>query len=284
MLVPTPRKIKEMRKNAASTMDNNFTQKLILSRFIIMAGYPPRSSTTEAIVYHVATDDRGRNPPASGSFENIPPGVRILGRGLDNGEIGPFPRIERPRLGLNTERARPTERRKFEARRAAHTVQLHREQRLLEKVHARAAPEPVGAHTDPDATGDHIRHGRDTAPEKVIRTWAVRRRCAGLRQNCYVLLRDSCRQVCGYGLGGEKLYLLRVAYGRDARSSPLVGAEDVSEAALTTLYELDLFGAFGEVDRERPPHLPGPPRHQTRGLRVHCVRGMYADPRVHALR
>src|SRR5215210_327566 len=284
MLVPTPRKIKEMRKNAASTIETNLTQKPSLSRFIIMAGYPPRFLSAETIVYHVTADDRGRDSPTGRVLEYAPLGISILVRGLDDGEVGPFSRIERPRLGLDTERASTPKRRQLEAGRAAHTVQLHREQRLLEKVHARAAPKPVGAHTDPDATGDHIRHGRDTTPEEVIRTWAVRRRCAGLRQNCYVLLRDSCRQVCGYGLGGEKLYLLRVAYGRDARSSPLVGAEDVSEAALTTLYELDLFGAFGEVDRERPPHLPGPPRRQTRGFRVHCVRGMYADPRVRSLR
>src|SRR5215211_2653072 len=257
MLVPTPRNIKEMRKNAASTMDNNFTQKPILSRFIIMAGYPPRSSPTEAIVYHVATDDRGRNPPASRSFENIPPGVFILGRGLDHGKIGPFPRIERPCLGLDTERARPTERRKLEARLAAHTVQLHREQRLLEEVHARTAPEPVGTHADPDATADHGRHGRDTAPEVGVQTGTVSRRRACPRQNPYVLLGDSCRQVRGYGLWGEELYALRVADGGDSCTTPLVAAEDVGEAARTTPYELDLLGTLGEVDRKRPPHLPG---------------------------
>src|ERR687889_742492 len=107
MLVPTPRKIKEMRKNAASTMDTNLTQKLSLSRFIIMAGYPPRSSPTEAIVYHVTANDRGRHSPAGRGLENSPLGISILGRGLDHGEVGPLPSIERPRLGLDTERARP---------------------------------------------------------------------------------------------------------------------------------------------------------------------------------
>src|SRR5215210_34489 len=107
MLVPTPRKIKEMRKNAASTMDNNFTQKLILSRFIIMAGYPPKSSPTETIVYHVTPNYRGRDSPASRSLEYTPLGFSILGRGLDHGEICPLPRIERPRLTLDTERSSP---------------------------------------------------------------------------------------------------------------------------------------------------------------------------------
>ena len=84
--------------------------------------------------------------------------------------------------------------------------------------------------------------------------------------------------------GREQLYALRVADGRDADSTPLVGAEDVREAASATLQELDLLGALGEVDRELPPHLPRPTRGQTRGLRVHGVRGMYAYLRVDPLR
>src|ERR671920_1638201 len=235
MLVPRPRKIKEMRKNAASTMDTSLTQKLSLSRFIIMAVCPPGSSGAETIVYHVTANDRGRDSPAGCSFENFLLGISILPRGLDHGEVGPLPRIERPRCGLDTERTRPSQRRQLEACRTAHTVQLHREQRLLEEVHARAAPEPVCSHTDPDATGDHGRHGREAAPEIGVGTGAVRHCHAGVRQNLYVLLGDSRSQVRGYGLGGEQLQALCVAEGRDANSTPIVSTEDVCEAARTTL-------------------------------------------------
>src|SRR5215208_5093776 len=213
MLVPRPRKIKERRKNAARTMDTNLTQKPSLSRFIIMAVYPPGSSGAETIVYHVTANDRGRDSPASCSFENAPLGISILPRGLDYGEVGPLPRTERPRFGLDTERPRPSQRRQLEACRAAQTVQPQREQRLLEEVHARAAPEPVCSDTGPDATGDHAGYGRDATPEEVVRTGAERHRHTGLRQNRYVLLGDSRRQVRGYRLRGEKLYALRVADG-----------------------------------------------------------------------
>src|SRR5919112_1659721 len=235
MLVPRPRKIKEMRKNAASTMDTSLTQKLSLSRFIIMAVCPPGSSGAETIVYHVTANDRGRDSPAGCSFENAPLGISILPRGLDHGEVGPLPHIERPRFGLDTERTRPSQRRQLEACRTAHTVQLQREQRLLEEVHARAAPEPVCSHPDPDATGDHGGHGRVAAAEVGGRKGAVRHRHAGLRQNLYVLLGDSRSQVRGYGLGGEQLQALCVADGRDANSTPIVSTEDVCEAARTTL-------------------------------------------------
>src|SRR5918997_3959960 len=97
MLVPRPRKMKESRKNAASTMDTSLTQKLSLSRFIIMAIYPLWSSGAEPIVYHVTVNDRGRDSPAGGSFENAPVGISILPRGLDHGEVGPLPHLERPR-------------------------------------------------------------------------------------------------------------------------------------------------------------------------------------------
>src|SRR5918995_6275860 len=102
-----PRKIKERRKNAASTMDTNLTQKLSLSRFIIMAVYPPGPSGAETIVYHVAANDGGRDSPAGGSFENAPFGIPVLLRGFDHGEVGPLPHLERPRCGLDTECARP---------------------------------------------------------------------------------------------------------------------------------------------------------------------------------
>src|ERR671911_1044598 len=235
MLVPRPRKIKEMRKNAASTMDTNLTQKLSLSRFIIMAVYPPGSSGAETIVYHVTANDGGRESPAGGSFENAPFGIPVLLRGLDHGEVGPLPHLERPRSGLDTERPRPSQRCQLEACRAAQTVQPQREQRLLEEVHARAAPQPVCSDTGPDATGDHAGYGRDATPEEVVRTGAERHRHAGLRENRYILLGDSRRQVRGYRLRGEQLHARRVADGRDAHPTPFVGAEDVSEAASTTL-------------------------------------------------
>src|SRR5215210_6838837 len=113
MLVPRPRKIKEMRKNAASTMDTNLTQKLSLSRFIIMGVYPPGSSGTETIVYHVTANDRGRDSPAGGSFENTTLGISVLPRGLDHGEVGPLSRIERACCGLDAERTRPSQRRQL---------------------------------------------------------------------------------------------------------------------------------------------------------------------------
>src|SRR5918992_4039806 len=180
MLVPRPRKIKERRKNAASTMDTNLTQKLSLSRFIIMAVYPPGSSGAETIVYHVAASDGGRDSPAGRGFENAPLGISALPRGLDHGEVRPLPRIERPRSGLDAERPRPSQGCQLEACRTSHVVQLHREQRLLEEVHARAAPEPVCSHTDPDAPGDHGGHGGDAAPEVGVGKGAVRRRPAGI--------------------------------------------------------------------------------------------------------
>src|SRR5215211_354484 len=235
MLVPRPRKIKERRKNAARRMDTNLTQKPSLSRFIIMAIYPPGSSGAETIVYHVAANDRGRDSPAGGSFEYSPLCISVLLRGLDHGEVGPLPHLERPRFGLDTEGSRPSKRRQLKACRPAHTVQFYREQRLLEEVHARATPEPVCSHTDPDTTGDHGRHGRKAAPEVGVGTGAVSHCHAGLRQNLYVLLGDSRRQVRSYGLWGEKLYATRVADGRDANPTPLVGAEAVCETARTTL-------------------------------------------------
>src|SRR5215210_3963110 len=281
MLVPTPRKTKEMRKNAASTMATSLTQKLILSRFIIMAGYPPRSSPTETIVYHVAAAYSDRDSPPGGGLENLLLGTSTLKRRLDHGEISPFSRLQRPRLGLDTEGARPPERRQLEPSRAAHAMHLHREQRLFEKVHARAAPEPVRTHTDPDASGDHAKHGRDAAPEEVVRTGTMRRRYAGLRQNSYVLFGDTGRQMRGYRLGGKQPHALGVAHGRYTRSPPLVATEDIGEPAGTVRYELDLLGTLGEVDRERPPHLPRSLRRQTRGLGVYGIRRMSADPDGH---
>src|SRR5215212_1692047 len=91
MLVPTPRKIKERRKNAASTMATSFIQKLILSRFIIMAGYPPRFSGTETIVYHVAADYGNRDSPPGSGLEDLPLGISPVERRLYYCEIGPFP-------------------------------------------------------------------------------------------------------------------------------------------------------------------------------------------------
>src|ERR687889_1683057 len=122
MLVPRPRKMKERRKKAASTMDTNLTQKLSLSRFIIMAVYPPGYSGAETIVYHVTPSDRGHDSPAGGSFENIPLGISALPRGLNHGEVGPLPRLERPCFGLDTESPRPSQRCQLEACRTAHTV------------------------------------------------------------------------------------------------------------------------------------------------------------------
>src|SRR5215207_1081390 len=255
--------MKEMRKKAASTMETNLTQKLSLSRFIIISGYPPRSSGAETIVYHVTPNDRSHYSPTGRSLQNTPLGISVLPRGLDHREVGPLPRLERPRLALDAERARSPERRERHAGRTAHTVQLHREERLLEEVHARAAPEPVCTHPDPDAPLDHTWHGRDAAREEVVRTGTVRRRDAGLRENVQILLRDAGRQVRGYRLWGEELYALGVANRRDANPSPLVAAEDVSEAALTVPDELDLLGALGEVDRKPPPHLPRATRRQT---------------------
>src|SRR5215210_3185031 len=238
MFVPTPRKMKEMRKKAASTMETNLTQKPSLSRFIIMAGYPPKSSGTETIVYQVAAGHRRRDLPAGRGLEHVPLRVCAPRHHLDHSEVGPLSHLDRPRLGLDAECARPPERRELNAGRTAHTVQLHSEERLLEEVHARAAPEPVSTHPDPDATLDHAWHGRDTAPEEVVRAGAVSRRDAGLRENLQILLRDAGRQVRGYRLGGEELYALGVADPRDAHTSPLVAAEDVSEAARTVPYEL----------------------------------------------
>src|SRR5918995_6876499 len=108
MLVPMPRRIKEMRKKAESTIATNLTQKLSLSRFIIMAGYPPGYLPTRTIVYHVTADDRGRDSAAGRGLQDSECGVSIFGRSLDQGEVCPFPDIERPRLGLDTERARPS--------------------------------------------------------------------------------------------------------------------------------------------------------------------------------
>src|SRR5215216_5011655 len=116
MFVPMPRKIKEIRKNAASTMDTNLTQKLILLRFIIITGDPPRSLGTETIVYHVTAADRHRVSPAGRSLEDLPLGISILERSLDHGEVGPFPCIERPSLGLDTERPRASDSGKLEDR------------------------------------------------------------------------------------------------------------------------------------------------------------------------
>src|SRR5215203_3798424 len=193
-----PRKMKEMRKIAASKMATNLTQKPILSRFIIMADYLPRYSGTKTIVYHFAPDDRGHDRPAGRGVDDLQLGICFPGRNLDQGEICPFAHLDRSRLGLDAERACPAERRQFKAGRTIQAVQSYREERLFEEVHARAAPEPVSSHTYPDAAFDHPRHGRDAAPEEIIRARAMRRRDTGLRKHVHVLLSDPRRQVRGY--------------------------------------------------------------------------------------
>src|SRR5215207_9399230 len=203
--------MKEMRKKAASTMETNLTQKMSLSRFIIMAVYPPRSSGTETIVYQVAAGYSRRDLPAGGGLEHVQLRVCAPRHHLDHSEVGPFPRLDGPRLRLDAQCARATKRRELQAGRTTQTVQLCREERLLEEVHARAAPEPVRTHPDPDAPLDHARHGRDATSEEVVRAGAVRRRNTGLRQYLQILLRDAGRQVRGYRFRGEELYALCVA-------------------------------------------------------------------------
>ena len=123
--------------------------------------------------------------------------------------------------------------------------------------------------------------GETPQPKKVVGPGTVRRRDTGPRQDLYVFLRDTGRQVGRDRLWGEKLYVLGVTDGRGTHPSPLVAAEDVGEAAGAVPYELDLFGALGEVYRQRPAHLPRAPRRQTRRLGIYGVRRMHADPCVH---
>src|SRR5688572_16733283 len=205
MLVPMPRKMKEMRKTAESSMATSLTQKLSLSRFIIMAVYPPRSSSTETIVYHVAPDYRGNDPTTCRGLDDVPRGISALERCLDQYEVGPFTHFERP--GLDAERPRPTQGRQLQTPGTAYIVQIHRKECLLEEVHAGATPEPVGAHPDPDSAFDHVPHGRDAAREEIVRPGAVCRGDAGPSEDLDVLFRDPRRQVGGYRLWGEEPYV-----------------------------------------------------------------------------
>src|SRR5918998_3417237 len=283
MLEPTPRKTNEIIKMAASRMATNLTQKLNLSRFIIMARYPPGYSGTETIVYHVAPDDRGRDGPTRGGLQNVPPRPPLLRRDLDQREIGPLAGFYASRLALDAEGSRPAERGQLQAGRAVQTMEFNSEERLLEKVHAGAAPEPVGAHPHPDAPLDHQRHRRDAAAQILVGAWAMRGRDARLRQNLYLLLRDIGGEVGRDGRGGEKPHVAGVADGRHTYPSPLVAAEDVGEATRATPHELHLFRALGEVNGQLPPQLPRPLRRQTRGLGIDGVGRMHADRRVDPL-
>src|SRR5215207_5339820 len=104
MLVPTPRKTKEMMKKAESTMATTLTQKLSLSRFIIMVGYPPRSSGAETIVYQVAAGYCRRDLP-TGGLEHVPLRVCAPRHHLDHGEVSPLPGLQSPCLVINSEGA-----------------------------------------------------------------------------------------------------------------------------------------------------------------------------------
>src|SRR5215207_1714380 len=282
MLVPTPRKTKDMMKMAASRMETNLTQKPNFSRFIIMARYPPLCSGTETIVYHVAPDDRNRDGPTRRSLQNFSLRISVPRHGLDQREVGPLAHFYAPRLALDPEGARPTERRQFQARRAIQAVEIYREERLLEEVHAGAAPEPVGSHPDPDATLDHARHQRDAAAKVIVGARTMCSRDTRSRQNLYVFVRaDGCKMGRDR-LGGGELYVTSVADGRKSYPSPLVTAEDVGEATRTVPHELHLLGTLREVDRQLPTQLPRPLRRQARGLGIDGVGGMHADRCVDA--
>src|SRR5215212_7314096 len=283
MLVPTPRKTKDMMKMAASRMETNLTQKPNFSRFIIMARYPPRYSGTETIVYHVAPDDRNRDGPTRRSLQNFSLRISVPRHGLDQGEVGPLAHFYAPRLALDPEGARPAERRQSQARRAIQAVEIYREERLLEEVHAGAAPEPVGAHPDPDATLDHAWHRRDAAAQVIVGARTMRSCDPRSRQNLYLLFRDPSCKMGRDRLGGEKLYVTGIAYGRSPHPSPLVAAEDVGEATRTVLNELHLFRTLGEVDRQLPVQLPRLLRRQARGRGIDGVGRMHADRCVDAL-
>src|SRR5215203_227811 len=260
MLVPTPRKTKDMMKMAASRMETNLTQKPNFSRFIIMARYPPLCSGTETIVYHVAPDDRNRDGPTRRSLQNFSLRISVPRHGLDQGEVGPLAHFYAPRLALDPEGARPAERRQSQARRAIQAVEIYREERLLEEVHAGTAPEPVGAHPDPDATLDHARHRRDAAAQVLVGARTMCGRDSGPRQDLYLLFRYERGEMGRDRLGGEKPHVAGVADGRESYPSPLVAAEDVGEAARTVPHELHLFGALGEMYRQLPPQLARPLR------------------------
>ena len=58
-----------------------------------MAHYPPRYSDTETIVYHVAPDDRDGDGPARRSLQNVPLGISVPRRDLDQREVGPLARL-----------------------------------------------------------------------------------------------------------------------------------------------------------------------------------------------
>src|SRR5918997_2416560 len=276
-LVPMPRKTPEMMKTAASRMATNLTQKLNLSRFIIMARYPPRYSGTEAIVYHVAPDGREGDGPVRRGLQNLPLRTLVPQRELDQREVGPLAGFQAPRLVLYTEGTRPAERRKLQAGRAVQAVQIHRKHGLLEEVHAGTAPQPVGAHTDPDAPLDHARHRRDAAAEVIVGARAMRGRNAGPRQDVYLLFRDAGGEVGRDRLRGEKPHVAGVTDGRYPHPSPLVAPEDVGEATRAVPHELHFLGALGEVDRQLPPQIPRPLRRQARGLGIDGVGGMHAD-------
>src|SRR5919112_556815 len=284
MLVPTPRKTKEMIKMAASRMETNLTQKPNLSRFIIMARYPPRYSGTQAIVYHVAPDDRDGHGPARRSLQNLPLRTLVPQRELDQREVGPVAGFQASRLVLDPEGTRPAQRRELQARRAVQAMKVHREQRLLEDGHAGAAPEPVGAHPDPDAPLDHTRHRRNAAAEVIVGARTMRGRNAGPRQDVYLFFRDAGGEVGRDRPGAEKPHVAGVANGRYPHPSPLVTSEDVGEAARAVPYELHLLGALGEVYRQLPPQVPRSLRRQARGLGIYGVGGMHADRDATALR
>src|SRR5215217_5918182 len=283
MLVPTPRKTKDMMKMAASRMETNLTQKPNFSRFIIMARYPPLCAGTETIVYHVAPDDRNRDGPTRRSLQNFSLRISVPRHGLDQREVGPLAHFYAPRLALDPEDARPAERRQSQARRAIQAVEIYREERLLEEVHAGAAPEPVGAHPHPDATLEHARHRRDAAAKVIVGARTMRGRDTRPRENLYLFFRDAGCEMGRDRPGGEKLYVASVADGRSAHPSPLVATEDVGEATRTVPHELHLLGALGQVDRQLPPQLPRPLRRQTRGLGIDGVGRMHADRCVYAL-
>src|SRR5918998_2506696 len=201
--MPSPKRTEEIRKKAAKTTATTAITRPNLLRFIIMAGYPRGRSGFRAIVYHVAAGDRRRDAPLGRRLDDGELGAaRDV---LDDGEVGPLAGLQAAGLVPQVHDPGPFERREAQGRRPVEAVQPDGGHRLLEEVHARAAPQSVRAHPDPDAAPHHLGHGRDAAAQVLVGAGAVGRRDTGAGEDLYLLLADARRQVSGDGLGRQDL-------------------------------------------------------------------------------
>src|SRR4028119_1039092 len=82
--------MEESKKKAARMTATTAITRPSLLRFIIMADYPQERSGFGAIVYHVASGDRRRHPPACRRLQHHQPPPRTVRLPLDHAAVRPL--------------------------------------------------------------------------------------------------------------------------------------------------------------------------------------------------